>query len=263
MDRRIALVVNDDGIESEGLRVMAKVSATLWDTYIVAPKEERSGVGKAITLGAIAVEECEVLSGVQSYAIGGTPADAVLLGMDYLLPRDPDIVLSGINLGPNLGIEDYLDSGTLGAALEASIHGIPSVAASLCISKSDKLKGEYDLQRAELLLRALFRVMDSENHLAQGQIVAVNIPHPVFLGVSPCSISPRAMRKVHDKVGEGYAMKSWEMSLYGEGEPGTDIHAVVRERKASICVTTLELKSRYDLASSLSERLKLEASDKP
>lgn len=256
MKAKTALVVNDDGIRSPGLAVMAELASRFWEVHVVAPKEERSGAGKSITMGVISVEEHELAGTSSAYAISGTPADAVLLGIDYLLPKEPDIVLSGVNLGPNLGIEDYLDSGTIGAAMEASIHGVPSVAASLAMSKEDKLAERYDMGNARALLNELLEVLSSSHDtLANGEMVSLNVPHPDCTGVVATRVSQRAMRKVHMKVNGGYAIRPWVMSLYGEGEPGSDISAVVAQRKASISVVNLRLESRMESAYRIAEKV--------
>jgi len=256
MEKKIALVVNDDGIRSPGLDLMAELASEYWDVYVVAPEEERSGTGKAITMGTISAKECELKGTVQAYAISGTPADAVLLGIDYLLPRPPEVVLSGINLGPNLGIEDYLDSGTIGGAMEASIHDIPSVAASLAMSKEDKLAKRYEMRHARAVLRDLLKILSSSRDLfVKGDIVSLNVPHPDCRGIVATRVSQREMRNVHMKVDGGYAIRPWTMSFYGEGEPGSDINAVVVQRKASVSVVNLRLESQLETASRIANKV--------
>jgi len=258
MAKKTALVVNDDGIRAPGLRLMVELASTLWETYIVTPKEEQSGMGKAISMRVISAEPYEYAPGIPAYAIGGTPADAVLLGIDHLMPRKPDIVLSGMNLGPNLGIEDYLDSGTIGAAIEAALHKIPAVAASLAITKQDKLKGNYGFDCARDLLRQLLTAISSErDSVPPGEIVSLNVPHPDCRGVAATKVSARTMDGVHIRVQGGYAIKPWDMSFYGTGEPDSDINAVVVQKKASVSVVNLNLESRQETATRLAERLSL------
>jgi len=256
MAKETALVVNDDGIRSEGLSVMAELASEFWDAFVVAPREECSGVGKAISLGPIRVEETDLPRAVRAYAIDGTPADAVLLGIDQLLPDEPDIVLSGINLGPNLGIEDHLDSGTLGAAIEAAIHDIRAITASLAISKEAKLKGKYGFGQAKSILLSLLDAIHSdETLLSPGEIASVNIPYPDCLGIAPASVSSRAMRNIHQRLGDSFAMKPWELTLYGNGEAGSDIETVVVRKRTSVCVVSPRMVARHDAATRLSERM--------
>ncbi|MFQ6074213.1 MAG: 5'/3'-nucleotidase SurE, partial [Candidatus Bathyarchaeia archaeon] len=127
------LLINDDGIESPGLIAMKRKLEDLGDVVVIAPREERSGIGKAITSsGYVQIVETRLTDGSKVYATDGTPADAFLLGVNKILKHPPDLLVAGINLGPNLGIDDLLNSGTLGAALEAAIHGVPAVAVSYC-----------------------------------------------------------------------------------------------------------------------------------
>ena len=258
MAKKTALVVNDDGIRSPGLRLMAELANTLWETCVITPKEEQSGTGKAISMGVISAEPYEYDLGIPAYAIGGTPADAVLLGIDHLMPKKPDIVLSGVNLGPNLGIEDYLDSGTIGAAIEAALHKIPAVAVSLAMTKQDKLKGNYGFDCTRVLLRQLLTTISSEeNPVFPGEIVSLNVPHPDCRGVAGSTVSARAMEDIHIRVQGGYTIRPWDMSFYGTGELDSDINAVVVQKKASVSVVNLNMESRQEAATRLAERLSL------
>lgn len=123
------LITNDDGIESEGIAVLAACAREVFDEVItVAPASEQSGVSQAISLHRPLrlVQHAEL-----AWSVDGTPVDSVFIALGHLLrDRRPDLVLSGINHGPNVGYDIYY-SGTVGAAREALIHGIPSVALSL------------------------------------------------------------------------------------------------------------------------------------
>lgn len=123
----LILVTNDDGVNSPGLRALAKAMATLGEAVIVAPDRNRSAVGHALTLEhPLRAEEIE--PGV--FAVDGTPTDCVNLGIHGLMMQRPDLVVSGINSGSNLG-DDITYSGTVSAAMEASLMGIPAIAVSL------------------------------------------------------------------------------------------------------------------------------------
>ena len=129
------LVINDDGIKSIGLNTLKNRLEKLGNVIVVAPKDERSGIGKALTTDHIKIMETKLRDGSKAYATTWTPADAFLLAVSKILKRQPDLLVAGINLGPNLGIDDFLNSGTLGAALEAAIHRVPAIAVSYCIPK--------------------------------------------------------------------------------------------------------------------------------
>lgn len=129
------LVVNDDGVHSPGLLALKKKMDELGKVSVVTPEKERSGTGKAVSTCLIEIKEMHLADETKAYAISGTPADACLLALFKILRNSPDLVISGINLGPNLGIDDLLTSGTLGAALEAAIHGIPAIAVSYSLKR--------------------------------------------------------------------------------------------------------------------------------
>jgi 5'-nucleotidase len=124
----IVLVTNDDGFDSPGLHALAAVARQLpgAQVYVVAPDVERSGSGHSITLRRrISVQE----RGERAWALGGTPADCVRVALHALLPGRPDLVLSGANRGYNLGTDVYY-SGTVSAAIEATVAGLTAVAVS-------------------------------------------------------------------------------------------------------------------------------------
>lgn len=127
------LVTNDDGILAEGIYELAKKLQELGEVIVVAPNRERSATGHAITMHhPLRVDRIRFFdTEIEAYAVNGTPADCVKLGVEALLQdRKPDIIISGINNGPNLGT-DVIYSGTVSAAIEAAILGIPSAAVSM------------------------------------------------------------------------------------------------------------------------------------
>jgi 5'-nucleotidase len=123
----IILVTNDDGIRAGGLRILADALADLGRIVVVAPEQEQSASSHAITLDKpLRINEYET----DRFGVSGTPTDCVLLAVNGILDRRPELIVSGINLGPNMG-EDVTYSGTVAAAIEASILGIPSIAISM------------------------------------------------------------------------------------------------------------------------------------
>lgn len=133
------LVVNDDGIQSEGIQRLAAMAATLGEVWVVAPKSQCSAMSQRITVrGEIEVWPVSFpISAVRAYAVSGTPADCVKVALRYVMLGKPDIVFSGINAGYNCGY-DILYSGTVGAAFEALTAGIPAIAFSC------EMNGIYD-----------------------------------------------------------------------------------------------------------------------
>ncbi len=125
------LLTNDDGVSAPGLAALYEGVKDLGETTVVAPELERSAVGHAITLSdPLRVTELPWPGGVTAHAVSGTPADCVKIAVRAILPQPPDLVLSGINQGANLGT-NVLYSGTVSAATEAAMLGIPAVAFSL------------------------------------------------------------------------------------------------------------------------------------
>lgn len=123
----VILVTNDDGVHSGGLYALFKAMQELGDAYIVAPDRERSAVSHALTLHR-PLKVTETADRV--YSVNGTPTDCVALAVHKILPKKPDLVASGINRGANLG-DDVTYSGTVSAAIEGTILGVPSFAISL------------------------------------------------------------------------------------------------------------------------------------
>ncbi len=130
--RPLILVTNDDGITAPGIRTLISVMKTLGDVVVVAPDSPQSGMGHAITVNStLYVEQVDIDNDdIIEYSCSGTPADCVKLAVHELLDRKPDLCVSGINHGSNSSI-NVIYSGTMSAALEAGIEGIPAIGFSL------------------------------------------------------------------------------------------------------------------------------------
>jgi 5'-nucleotidase len=166
MSRPLILVTNDDGIDAPGLRSLSSAVDSLGEVWVVAPATEQSAMSHALTLhGPLRLAQ----HGERRFAVTGTPTDAVFFGVLHLLPRKPDLVLSGINRGPNLG-DDVSYSGTVSAALEAAVMGIPAVAFSHIKPGCD---ADYD-DGAALACELAARVL--AEGLPQGNYLNVNFP---------------------------------------------------------------------------------------
>ena len=129
------LATNDDGIFAEGLKTLVNELKSLADVIVIAPDRELHGMGASISLHEpVRVKEMKpVVDGVESYAVEGTPADCVILALGKLAKDKLDLVVSGVNRGLNVG-DDIIISGTVGAALQAYVHGLPSIAVSTPLS---------------------------------------------------------------------------------------------------------------------------------
>ncbi len=135
MDVMRIVLTNDDGIEAPGLLAARRALERVGDVITVAPDRNRSGVGRSISFGrSLHVEEVEMADGVMGYACSGTPVDCVRLVALGLLDFEPDVVVSGINHGENLG-DDITYSGTVAGAMEGIVIGVPGIAVSLSINR--------------------------------------------------------------------------------------------------------------------------------
>lgn len=127
----LILITNDDGVHSKGIHVLARLMATLGEVYVVAPNAARSGAGCSITpTMAIELKHLEEQDNMHTYSCSGTPVDCVKLACEKVVPRRPDLIVSGINHGDNASISLHY-SGTMGAAFEACMKGIPAIGFSL------------------------------------------------------------------------------------------------------------------------------------
>ena len=130
--RPLILVVNDDGITSKGIRLLIDAVKDLGEVVVVAPDKPQSAMGHAITIAnTLRLDKVELFEGIVSYQCSGTPADCVKLAKHHVLQdRSPDLVVSGVNHGSNTSIS-VLYSGTMSAAIEAALEGIPAIGFSL------------------------------------------------------------------------------------------------------------------------------------
>jgi 5'-nucleotidase len=167
------LLTNDDGIQAAGLRALATEFADLGTVSIIAPSQEQSGAAQSLTLRQPIV--CHNVA-EREWAVDGTPADCVIVALHRLLPEKPDIVVSGINFGANLG-ENVYYSGTVGAAREAALHHIPAVAMSLCSKKAG-----VNFEGAARVARAAAQLV-LEKGLPDEVMLNVNVPEPWKGGV--------------------------------------------------------------------------------
>ncbi len=166
----LILVINDDGITAPGIRTLIEVMKTIGDVVVVAPDSPQSGMGHAITINStLHLEKVSKEDNLPEYSCSGTPADCVKLGIRQILDRRPDICVSGINHGSNASI-NVIYSGTMSAALEAGIEGIPAIGFSLC---------DYDWNADFEVCKAPVKTITEQvlkNGLNAGVVLNVNIP---------------------------------------------------------------------------------------
>ena len=167
------LLVNDDGIDAPGLAALEAACAQAFsdapvEIYVVAPASEASQIGHRVTTDQPIVVETRA---ERRFAVAGTPADCTRLALANLMSNRPDIVLSGINAGGNLG-QDIVISGTVAAAREAAYHGVPAIAVSHYMRSGLELCWETSARRTANVLQRLVR-----EGLADGEFFNVNLPH--------------------------------------------------------------------------------------
>lgn len=225
------LVTNDDGIYSEGLRKLAAVCRELGEVTIVAPDREQSAASHALTLNRpLRLLEVEK----NAWVVDGTPTDCVNLAVLKLM-RDqrPDLIVSGINFGPNLG-DDVTYSGTISAAFEGALLNIPSIAFSALVGE------DFSFDRCAEFARELVRVA-LEEHRDPRVVLNVNFPTGDFAGVKVAKLGKRiyseGVIERLDPRGRKYYWIGGEPPVWHPGE-GTDFEAI---QGGYISITPLHL----------------------
>jgi len=213
------LLTNDDGIAAPGLRALAAALEGLGDIYVAAPNAERSASAQSITLlDPVFYEQVAE----REWAVAGTPTDAVILALNRLLPGPPDLVLSGINHGGNLG-ENVYYSGTAAAAMEGTINGHSACAISMVGRRANP-----DFSGAAAFSRALAEVALTEG-LPEGVMLNVNVPAEWTGGVRFTRQSKKITRNyLQDGVDPRGRKFVWlsEQKRITEVEPDTDYAAI-------------------------------------
>lgn len=168
------LLTNDDGYFAPGIQALAKVLAEEHEVVVIAPEEEHSGQSHAITIKHSLIVKPVEIEGVNvaAYSVSGTPADCVRAGLDKIVPFKPDVIFSGCNAGYNAGM-DIIYSGTVSAALEGVILGIPSVAVS-----ARWVKGQCRYDTAAAVAKKIFdKVKKPFLSSAKPMVLNINVPY--------------------------------------------------------------------------------------
>lgn len=238
------LISNDDGIVANGIKVLSETLAAEHDVYVVAPDRERSAAGHSLTLHTpLRVEELEPTNGIKRcWVTTGTPGDCVKIGINAILSEGekPDIVISGINHGPNLG-SDILYSGTVSCAMEGAMLDCPSIAVSLA-----SLRYEHDDFKfaAKFILSLLPKL--KEFNFPKKTILNVNVPAldpEDIVGVAITELGRKMFTDTYEKRvdprGKVYYWMAGEL-INEPVDAQTDI-AAVRNNKISITPVTYEM----------------------
>ncbi len=245
----IILVSNDDGIRSEGIQALARAVAGLGDVYVVAPDREQSAVSHSLTLHRpLRVEQIAA----NQYAVDGTPTDCVNLAVSGILPGRPGLVLSGINKGANMG-DDITYSGTVSAAMEGTLLGIPSIAISLVA------RDTFDFEPAAAFAARLAAQVIA-HPFAVDTLLNVNVPAIPRDRMQGVRITRQGKRRFSEALVEKTDPRGKKYYWIGGDEldfvdePGTDF-AAVRDGAVSITPVHLDL-THYPSFAAL-ERMRL------
>ncbi|NLO77774.1 MAG: 5'/3'-nucleotidase SurE [Methanomicrobiales archaeon] len=239
------LLTNDDGVTSEGLWAAYDALIPFADVTVVAPSTQQSAVGRSISIfEPIRVTKIP-MHDTEAYSVGGKPTDSVIIGI-YSLNLKPDLVVSGINIGENLSYESITTSGTVGAALEASNQGVPSIAFSLEVVDQgrkfdDPRCSEQNFGAAKIVIADICKRLLKEGFPAETHVINVNIPATVTGGYG---ISHLAEKLFFTGVVERFDPRGrpyyWiNGSIRSDAKKGTDVYAVHAGR-ISITPITLD-----------------------
>jgi len=253
------LLTNDDGIRSPGLWAAAKALSELGYVTVAAPRDQSTGMGRSLpstSTGIIKEEQVQVNGQEWSvYAVGGTPAQSVLHGILDVLKQKPDLVVSGINYGENVGTGVTI-SGTVGAAMEAASLGISAMAVSLEADSRYHLSysDEIDFSAAADFTLQIARVILERQLLHDVQLLKVDVPSDATKE-TPWQLTRVSRQRYYDPV--AVERTSWDepgtvgyreaATLTGEPE-NTDVYVLRKKRWVSVSPMSLDMSSRADLS---------------
>ncbi|HZK11241.1 MAG TPA: 5'/3'-nucleotidase SurE [Atribacterota bacterium] len=234
------LLTNDDGIYSEGIQILKKKLDNIAKVIVIAPDRERSTIGHALTLRKpLRIKKVKVDGNFWGFSLDGTPADCVIVGLlEIMKDEKPDLVVSGINQGPNLG-DDIIYSGTVSAAMEGAMRNIPSLAVSLAGFE------DFQFESAALFTKKIACDL-VKNNLPPNLVLNINFPNIVYEEIKGVEVTRHGKRVyqdevkiIHDPQGTTHYWLGGELPE-GNIEPDTDFEAIYNN-KVSITPLSLDL----------------------
>lgn len=229
----LILLSNDDGIHSEGLIRLKEILIKKHKVFTVAPEKERTCIGHAVTLHKpLRIKQISD----NTYITNGTPADCIFLAVHKILPEKPDLIISGINHGPNMG-QDVSYSGTVAAAKEGAFLGIPSIAVSICAREKF-----YFVDAARITEKIIGLIRGAEFH--ENVFININIPNLPYPKIRGFMVTRLGKRIYNDTVTERVDPRGIKYYWIGsngdryESIKGTDFFAV---ENGYVSVTPLDL----------------------
>lgn len=264
---RDVLLVNDDGYKSAGIRTLFKQLQNEYAVVAVAPENQQSWKGKSIS-GHTPINVSRVSHlGYKGYSVTGSPADCTQVGMfEFFESGKPDLVVSGLNDGANIGQAHILSSGTVGAALEASLQGIPAFASSVWGLKGAYKNLDFESKQAEKIFlvaakittQIINKVMES-GFPKHTQVICINVPFNATVDADIVITKPHSQPygKLFKEYTDGNFVNVGNTELCLSDETSTDLYALT-QGKVSVIPLKIELTSdivRTDLAKILNATL--------
>jgi 5'-nucleotidase len=251
------LLTNDDGIRSPGLWAAAEGLSMLGFVTVVAPREQQSGSGRSMpgqSDGVITEEEVFVRGKRwKVYAVGGTPAETVQHAVLEVMPEKPDLVVSGINFGENVG-SGITISGTVGAALEGAAIGVPSIAASLEVDIAHhlSLSEEVDFTAAVHFTCLFGEQLLKGNRIADVDVLKIDVPCDATVD-TPWKLTSlsrltyfQPAKPLRQDFKEAARLRYQKLEEEDDLEPGTDSYTLRIERVVAVTPLSIDLTSRID-----------------
>ncbi|MDX1284618.1 MAG: 5'/3'-nucleotidase SurE [Draconibacterium sp.] len=237
-EKPLILVTNDDGIHAKGLRELVEVMQFFGEVVVISSEVSMSGKACGITVDQpLRATPVEKIHGVPTFKCNGTPVDSVKLSFNNLFDHAPDYVVSGINHGANSSIS-VIYSGTMGAAIEGGLHGVPSVGFSL-----DDFSPDADFSKAKLVVAKVFQCI-VENGIPEFTCLNVNIPKGKPKGIKICRQAHgkwvEEFEKRTDPHGREYHWLAGYFKNFEEEAVETDIHAI-KNNFASVVPVTVDM----------------------
>jgi len=250
MSDPLILISNDDGIYAPGIFALWEAMSEIGKTTVVAPNTEKSAVGHAITIyDPIRIEKVIRSNGFEGYAVNGTPADSVKIAVQAIMKKKPDLIISGINAGANVG-QSLLYSGTISAASEGTLLGIPSIAISLDVLRNMNFS-------TSKVVATKIASMVINNSLPKDTLLNVNVPKDIEGGINGYQVTRQGaiyfkdnFDKREDPRGRIYYWMSGEVR-----DTDNDIKSDgVAIKKGYVSITPLQLKmTNFDFIDELND----------
>jgi len=243
-NKPLILITNDDSITAKGIKNLVKAMQSLGDIVVVAPDSPQSGMGHAITIhDPLRLKKSNEFEGIEAYTCTGTPVDCVKLAIYEVLPKRPDLIVSGINHGSNAAT-NVLYSGTMSAAVEGAIESIPSIGFSLLDFDKD---ADFD---AAAHYATLISKQVLKNGIAKGTCLNVNIPKGKIESIKGAKVCRQgkafwedAFDKRQDPFGNDYYWLTGNFNILDKGDD-TDI-AALEQNYVSIVPTQFDMTAHH------------------